>query len=95
MSDPVEEIVAKSSAKESVDHRDYSSSSSTDGDDFQPPANDKAHIFVPWFYEKHEDQVDTYAQKAKKELKRQYNHLDEKVLQKLPKVPFVKDSKQQ
>ncbi|PHT72906.1 Reticulon-like protein B2 [Capsicum annuum] len=50
---------------------------------------------LPWFYEKHEDQVDTYAQKAKKELKRQYSHLDEKVLQKLPKVPFVKDSKQQ
>lgn len=52
-------------------------------------------LTVPWFYEKHEDQVDIYAQKAKKELKRQYSHLDEKVLQKLPKVPFVKDSKQQ
>lgn len=52
-------------------------------------------LTVPCFYEKHEDQVDTYAQKAKKELKRQYSHLDEKVLQKLPKVPFVKDSKQQ
>ncbi|XP_016492585.1 reticulon-like protein B5 [Nicotiana tabacum] len=52
-------------------------------------------LIVPWFYEKHEDQVDIYAQKAKKELKRQYSHLDEKVLQKLPKVPFVKDSKQQ
>ncbi|CAN4126483.1 unnamed protein product [Withania somnifera] len=52
-------------------------------------------LTLPWFYEKHEDQVDTYAQKAKKELKRQYSHLDEKVLQKLPKVPFVKDSNKQ
>ncbi|KAK4370279.1 hypothetical protein RND71_009754 [Anisodus tanguticus] len=243
MSYPVEEIVPESSAKGSVDHPDYSSSSSTDGDDFRQPANDKSHLFgrqkpvhaalgggkpadiflwrnkqisagmlaaatviwllfewigyhlltfichsfiltlailffwsnishfvnktpmefpeivlpeklwthvalllrdrfnwafgvfwevasgkdlkkflydyvnlqtilglwivsivgswfdfltlvyiIPWFYEKHEDQVDTYAQKAKKELKRQYSHLDEKVLQKLRKVPFVKDS---
>ncbi|KAJ8562546.1 hypothetical protein K7X08_011837 [Anisodus acutangulus] len=106
MSYPVEEIVPESSAKGSVDHPDYSSSSSTDGDDFRQPANDKSHLFgrqkpvhaalgggkLPWFYEKHEDQVDTYAQKAKKELKRQYSHLDEKVLQKLRKVPFVKDS---
>ncbi|KAK6145192.1 hypothetical protein DH2020_022012 [Rehmannia glutinosa] len=46
------------------------------------------------FLTKHEDQVDTYAQKAKAKLKRQYSQLDEKVLQKLPKVPFITDSKQ-
>nr|GMD25240.1 reticulon-like protein B5 [Ipomoea batatas] len=49
---------------------------------------------IPIFYEKHEDQVDAYAHKARKELKRQYSHLDEKLLQKLPKVNFGKDSKQ-
>lgn len=48
MSDPVEEIVPDSSAKEvpgTVDHRDYSSSSSTDGDDFRRPTNEKPHLF--------------------------------------------------
>nr|XP_016477748.1 PREDICTED: reticulon-like protein B1 [Nicotiana tabacum] len=49
MSDSVEEIVPDSSAKEvqgTVDYRDYSSSSSTDGDDFRRPTNDqKPHLF--------------------------------------------------
>ncbi|CAH9138657.1 unnamed protein product [Cuscuta epithymum] len=52
-------------------------------------------LTVPIFYEKHEDQVDAYAHKAKKQLKRQYSQLDEKVLQKLPKVHFGKDTKEQ
>ncbi|XP_019188623.1 PREDICTED: reticulon-like protein B5 [Ipomoea nil] len=51
-------------------------------------------LTVPIFYEKHEDQVDAYAHKAKKQIERQYSQLDEKVLQKLPKVQFSKDSKQ-
>lgn len=42
MSDPVKEIVPESSAK---DQHDYSSSSSTDGDDFRQPTNDKSHLF--------------------------------------------------
>ncbi|KAA8543617.1 hypothetical protein F0562_021637 [Nyssa sinensis] len=48
----------------------------------------------PLLYEMHEDEVDNYAEKAMVELKKQYVVLDEKVLQKLPKVPFIKDSKQ-
>nr|GME14803.1 reticulon-like protein B5 [Ipomoea batatas] len=51
-------------------------------------------LTVPIFYEKHEDQVEVYAHKARKQLERQYSQLDEKLLQKLPKVPFGKDSKQ-
>ncbi|EYU36885.1 hypothetical protein ABFS82_14G062400 [Erythranthe guttata] len=51
-------------------------------------------LTMPPLYEKHEDQVDSYAQKAKAKLKRQYSTLDEKVLQKLPKVPFINDNKQ-
>ncbi|KAI3461747.1 hypothetical protein Pfo_018410 [Paulownia fortunei] len=51
-------------------------------------------LTMPPLYEKHEDQVDTYAKKAKAKLKRQYSTLDEKVLQKLPKVPFITDNKQ-
>uniref|UniRef100_A0A5B7CE48 Reticulon-like protein n=1 Tax=Davidia involucrata TaxID=16924 RepID=A0A5B7CE48_DAVIN len=49
---------------------------------------------VPLLYEMHEDEVDTYAEKAMVEFKKQYAVLDEKVLQKLPKVPFTKDIKQ-
>ncbi|KAG8388809.1 hypothetical protein BUALT_Bualt02G0163700 [Buddleja alternifolia] len=52
-------------------------------------------LTMPLLYEKHEDKVDTYAQQAKSKLKRQYSTLDEKVLQKLPKVPFITDNKQQ
>ncbi|KAK4492138.1 hypothetical protein RD792_002935 [Penstemon davidsonii] len=51
-------------------------------------------LTMPPLYEKHEDKVDNYALKAKAKLKRQYSTLDEKVLQKLPKVPFVTDNKQ-
>ncbi|XP_047966831.1 reticulon-like protein B5 [Salvia hispanica] len=50
-------------------------------------------LTMPPLYEKHEDQVDSYALKAKARLKRQYSKLDEKVLQKLPKVPFISDNK--
>ncbi|XP_042000020.1 reticulon-like protein B4 [Salvia splendens] len=51
-------------------------------------------LTMPPLYEKHEDQVDSYALKAKARLKRLYSKLDEKVLQKLPKVPFISDNKQ-
>ncbi|KAL2470844.1 Reticulon-like protein B5 [Abeliophyllum distichum] len=51
-------------------------------------------LTMPLLYEKHEDRVDSYAQKATAKLKRQYSTLDEKVLQKLPKVPFITDNKQ-
>ncbi|KAF9594088.1 hypothetical protein IFM89_027379, partial [Coptis chinensis] len=49
---------------------------------------------VPLLYEKHEDHVDTLAEKAMVEINKQYAVLDEKVLQKLPKYPFTKDKKQ-
>ncbi|KAG6401340.1 hypothetical protein SASPL_138193 [Salvia splendens] len=52
-------------------------------------------LTMPPLYEKHEDQVDSYALKAKARLQRQYSKLDENVLQKLPKVPFISDNKQQ
>ncbi|XP_047955334.1 reticulon-like protein B4 isoform X2 [Salvia hispanica] len=52
-------------------------------------------LTMPSLYEKNEDRVDSYALKAKARLKRQYSKLDEKVLQKLPKVPFISDNKQQ
>lgn len=51
-------------------------------------------LTMPLLYEKHEDRVDSYAQKATIKLQRQYSKLDEKVLQKLPKVPFITDNKQ-
>ncbi|KAJ8647849.1 hypothetical protein MRB53_000872 [Persea americana] len=47
---------------------------------------------VPVLYEKHEDRVDTFAEKAFIELNKQYTVLDEKVLRKIPKGPF-KDKK--
>ncbi|KAF6172661.1 hypothetical protein GIB67_041984, partial [Kingdonia uniflora] len=50
---------------------------------------------VPVLYEKHEDHVDTLAEKAIAEMNKQYAVLDEKVLQKLPKYSFInKDNKQ-
>ncbi|XP_043698905.1 reticulon-like protein B5 [Telopea speciosissima] len=49
---------------------------------------------VPVLYEKHEDHVDTFAEKAMVEINKQYAVLDAKVLQKLPKLPFNKDNKQ-
>ncbi|GLU24346.1 hypothetical protein SLE2022_402890 [Rubroshorea leprosula] len=39
---------------------------------------------VPVLYEKHEDQVDSFADKAMIEIKKQYAVLDEKVLSKIP-----------
>ncbi|MCD7468740.1 hypothetical protein HAX54_007168 [Datura stramonium] len=50
-------------------------------------------LTVPFFYEKYEDQVDTYGEMAIKELRKQYSQVDEKVLQKLP-IPFIQNSKQ-
>ncbi|EPS67049.1 hypothetical protein M569_07727, partial [Genlisea aurea] len=50
-------------------------------------------LTMPPLYEKHEEKVDSYAERAKAELKKQYSSLDEKLLQKLPKVPFLGDNK--
>ncbi|XP_057547431.1 reticulon-like protein B4 [Amaranthus tricolor] len=47
---------------------------------------------VPVLYEKYEDQVDAYVEKATKELKRQYAVADEKFLRKIPRGP-LKDKK--
>ncbi|KAK9724702.1 hypothetical protein RND81_05G093200 [Saponaria officinalis] len=47
---------------------------------------------VPVLYEKYEDQVDAYAEKALVELKKHYAVVDEKVLSKIPKGP-LKDKK--
>ncbi|KAK1271756.1 Reticulon-like protein B5 [Acorus gramineus] len=46
---------------------------------------------VPVLYEKHEDQVDTLAEKAKVEMNKQYTAFDEKVLRKLPRCFSFKD----
>lgn len=45
---------------------------------------------VPLFYEKYEDQVDSYSEKATIELKKHYSVFDEKVLSKIPKGPLKK-----
>ncbi|XP_043703683.1 reticulon-like protein B5 [Telopea speciosissima] len=50
---------------------------------------------VPVLYEKHEDQVDTFAEKAVVEIYKQYAVLDAKVLQKLPKCPFNSNNNKQ
>ena len=47
---------------------------------------------LPVLYEKYEDQVDAFAEKAMIEIKKQYAVLDEKVLSKIPRGPF-KDKK--
>lgn len=47
---------------------------------------------VPIFYEKYEDKVDFYAEKALAELKKQYAVFDAKVLSKIPRGP-LKDKK--
>ncbi|KAK6137357.1 hypothetical protein DH2020_028899 [Rehmannia glutinosa] len=47
---------------------------------------------VPLFYEKYEDKVDFYAEKALAELKKQYAVFDAKVLSKIPRGP-LKDKK--
>ncbi|KAL8543551.1 hypothetical protein ACS0TY_004201 [Phlomoides rotata] len=43
---------------------------------------------VPIFYEKYEDKVDLYAEKALAELKKQYAVFDAKVLSKIPRGPL-------
>lgn len=43
---------------------------------------------VPVIYEKYEDQVDTYAEKAMHEIKKQYAVFDAKVLSKIPRGPL-------
>lgn len=48
---------------------------------------------LPVLYEKHEDKVDTFAEKALVELNKQYAVFDEKVLQKLPKYAMNKNKK--
>ena len=47
---------------------------------------------VPVLYEKYEDQVDSFGEKALHEFKKQYAVFDEKVLSKIPKGP-LKDKK--
>jgi len=47
---------------------------------------------VPVLYEKYEDQVDHFAEKAKIEMKKQYAVFDAKVLSKIPRGP-LKDKK--
>uniref|UniRef100_A0A7N0UQI6 Reticulon-like protein n=1 Tax=Kalanchoe fedtschenkoi TaxID=63787 RepID=A0A7N0UQI6_KALFE len=48
---------------------------------------------VPMLYEKYEDQVDAYAEKAEIEIRRQYAVLNEKVLSKIPIAALNKDKK--
>lgn len=43
---------------------------------------------APVLYEKYEDHVDLVAEKALKQINKQYAVLDEKVLQKIPGAPF-------
>lgn len=47
---------------------------------------------VPVLYEKYEDQVDAYGEKAEIEIRRQYGVLNEKVLSKIP-IAALKDKK--
>lgn len=47
---------------------------------------------VPLFYEKYEHQVDSYAEKAIAELKKQYAVFDGRVLSRIPRWP-LKDRK--
>ncbi|XP_038876010.1 reticulon-like protein B2 [Benincasa hispida] len=47
---------------------------------------------VPVFYEKYDDKVDTFAEKAMAEIKKQYVVFDAKVLSKIPRGP-LKDKK--
>jgi len=47
---------------------------------------------VPVLYEKYEDQVDSFGEKAIAEIKKQYAVFDAKVLSKIPKGP-LKDKK--
>ena len=45
------------------------------------------------FYEKYEDQVDSYSEKATIEFKKQYAVFDAKVLSKIPKGPLKEKKK--
>ncbi|KAG0454672.1 hypothetical protein HPP92_023634 [Vanilla planifolia] len=47
---------------------------------------------VPFIYEKYEDKIDSFGEKASAEIKKQYAILDSKVLSKIPKGP-LKDKK--
>ncbi|KAK6143215.1 hypothetical protein DH2020_023563 [Rehmannia glutinosa] len=49
-------------------------------------------LSVPMLYEKYEDQIDSFAEKAEAELKKKYVVFNAKVLSKIPKGPF-KDKK--
>lgn len=48
---------------------------------------------VPVFYEKYEDHVDKFAEKATIEIKKQYAVFDAKVLSKIPKGPLKEKKK--
>ncbi|XP_022734311.1 reticulon-like protein B2 [Durio zibethinus] len=48
---------------------------------------------VPVFYEKYEDKVDSFSEKAMVEIKKQYAIFDEKVLSKIPKGPLKEKKK--
>ncbi|KAF8008744.1 hypothetical protein BT93_K2408 [Corymbia citriodora subsp. variegata] len=48
---------------------------------------------VPVFYEKYEDQVDLFAEKAMVEIKKQYAVFDEKILSKIPRGPLKEKKK--
>ncbi|XP_050219548.1 reticulon-like protein B5 [Mercurialis annua] len=50
-------------------------------------------LTVPIMYEKNEDDVDTYAEKAWMEMSKQYAVLDEKVIQKIPVINSHRDQK--
>lgn len=52
-------------------------------------------MVVPVLYEKYEDTVDTFAEKALVELKIQYKLLNENVLQKIPKAIMSYKNKKQ
>ncbi|KAL8172512.1 hypothetical protein V2J09_024316 [Rumex salicifolius] len=45
---------------------------------------------IPFLYEKHEDKVDSFAERAAIEAKKQYLVVNDKYLSKLPKVPLSK-----
>lgn len=48
---------------------------------------------VPVLYEKHEDKVDPFAERAMGELKKQYAVFDTKVLSKIPRGPWKDKNK--
>lgn len=48
---------------------------------------------VPFIYEKYDDKIDAFAEKAMIEIKKQYAVFDAKVLSKIPKGP-LKNKKQ-